>query len=732
MANLRIDDTRRVAPGQAPGQFDAPDASRGAQAASRQMQEMGQAVQQAGTVAAGIYTQERERFNETRVNEALNRAQARALENQTEMSQLLGAAAMKVGENEEPVDQVYTQRFDREIGEIADELQLTDEQRRRYSQQVQPLATRFRGAAQGHFAAQATAYQEDVETTTVATAQMAILADPDNAEVFTENRQRITEAVSASGRRLGWTAERTALEVQERTGKAVLDAVIARADEDPRGAQDMLDRHRADMTPAQQAAARNSTAGGLATQDASAWVSSVFASAPPPEPGTPGASFQMPLEGVSLPPAGSSSAHGPRRSFRTSNGRMASSNHDGVDFAAPAGSAVRAVAGGRVVRAGPNGGYGNFVEVDHGNGVVVGYAHLQDFDVQVGDTVAPGQTFARVGSTGNSTGPHLHMRARRNGESIDPATLFGEESDGAAAAPPTGGQRPTRAAMERMATERFGTNPVQLAAARAEIARAYSMEAAEKAEREHAAQDAAFEHVRRTGTMPPASMMANLPAGDERAVVSYLEWRTAPPVVRSDPALLLQLAAMTPEQEAELAAMSPDQIVARWGGQLDQSDILGLVGRSARANAQQQQAARAATVVPSAEFGRAVTSAFREAGLDRSATGRQAAERRQELEALDQGLRAWVTGKQIEMGRQLNEDEIRQEVQGRLARLAWAGPTGMFGGRQTGTATNYDSMRNEDREAARQRLRTLGMPADRIDENAIWTEHIRVRVRGRY
>jgi murein DD-endopeptidase MepM/ murein hydrolase activator NlpD len=579
MANLRIDDTRRVAPGQAPGQFAAPDASRGADFASRQLQQTGQAVQQAGQVAANIYTAEREKFNETRVNEALNRAQAVALENQTEMSQLLGAAAMKVGENEQPVDVVYNERFGRQVGEIADELQLTAEQRRRYTEQVQPLTTRFSAAATGHFAAQATAYQEDVETTTVATAQMAIFAAPDDPEVYTENSARIAAATAASGRRMGWTAERTALEVQERTGKAVLDVVIARADEDPRGAQDLLDRRRDDMTPAQQAAARNATAGGLATQDASAWVSTTFAGAPPAPAGTPGASFQMPLDGVSLPGPGDRD-YGPRGSFRTSNGRQASTVHDGTDFSAPAGSPVRAVAGGRVVRAGPNGGYGNFVEIDHGNGVVVGYAHLQDFDVAVGDTVAPGQNFGRVGSTGNSTGPHLHLRARRNGVSVNPAELFGEESDAAAAAPQTGGTRPTRAAMERMATERFGTNPVQLQAARAEIARVYSLDAAEKAEQERNALAAAYRYMEQNRAAPPASIMANLPPGSVNTVNNYLEALIAPPTVRSDPAILMAIAA----NPSAITEMSPEEIVATYGRNLSSNDLISLIGTSARAS----------------------------------------------------------------------------------------------------------------------------------------------------
>jgi murein DD-endopeptidase MepM/ murein hydrolase activator NlpD len=722
MANLRIDDTRRVAPGQAPGQFDAPDASRGAEFASRQLQAAGQAVQQGGQVAANIYTAEREKFNETRVNEALNRAQAVALENQTEMSQLLGAAAMKVGENEQPVDVVYNERFGRQVGEIADELQLTAEQRRRYQEQVRPLTTRFSAAATGHFAAQATAYQEDVETTTVATAGMAILADPDNAEVYAENRGRIVQATAASGRRLGWTAERTALEIQDRTGKVVLEAIIARGDEDPAGGRDMLERHRDDMTPVQHAAARNAVAGGLATQDASAWVSTIFAGAPPAEPGTPGASFQMPLQGVELPGPGSRD-YGERPRFRTSTG-WSSSNHDGVDFSAPAGSPVRAVAGGRVIRAGPNGGYGNFVEVDHGNGVVVGYAHLQDFDVAVGDTVAPGQSFARVGSTGSSTGPHLHMRARRNGENIDPAELFSEESTTGGTAPAAGGSRPTRAAMERMAAERFGTNPVQLQAARAEIARAYSMDAAEKAERERNALDAAYRHMEQTRTPPPASMMANLPAGSVNAVNNYLEALTAPPTVRSDPTVLMAIAA-NPQAITE---MRPEEIVATYGRSLSSNDLISLIGTSARASTAAVAEAQKSTVVPQEAFSSAWSATLDASGIDRTPAGRTADSDRQALAQINAAVREEIVERQRTLGRQMNREEIAAVIENRMGRLAWERPQGILQPYATGFQTSYETMiptnQREYRTRARERLGRNPTDAE------IYQEYVRNRIRG--
>jgi murein DD-endopeptidase MepM/ murein hydrolase activator NlpD len=94
--------------------------------------------------------------------------------------------------------------------------------------------------------------------------------------------------------------------------------------------------------------------------------------------------------------------------------------HTGIDFRAPTGSPVRASASGKVVEAGWVGGYGNMVEIDHGAGLTSRYAHLSSIAVSAGDTVAKGATIGRVGSTGRSTGPHLHYETRIDGDPADP------------------------------------------------------------------------------------------------------------------------------------------------------------------------------------------------------------------------------------------------------------------------------------------------------------------------
>ena len=99
--------------------------------------------------------------------------------------------------------------------------------------------------------------------------------------------------------------------------------------------------------------------------------------------------------------------------------------HKGVDFASDAGTDVLAVASGIVTWAGPREGYGNLVELNHGNGYVTRYGHAARTLVTVGDEVERGQAVAVVGSTGRSTGPHVHFEVLRNGHQVDPLTFIG-------------------------------------------------------------------------------------------------------------------------------------------------------------------------------------------------------------------------------------------------------------------------------------------------------------------
>ncbi|MCA0401174.1 MAG: peptidoglycan DD-metalloendopeptidase family protein [Proteobacteria bacterium] len=94
--------------------------------------------------------------------------------------------------------------------------------------------------------------------------------------------------------------------------------------------------------------------------------------------------------------------------------------HSGIDFRAPAGTPVRAIAAGRIVEAGHAGGYGRMVEIDHGYGITTRYAHLSVVSVTEGEKIEKGAIIGQVGSTGRSTGPHLHYEVRLDDDSTDP------------------------------------------------------------------------------------------------------------------------------------------------------------------------------------------------------------------------------------------------------------------------------------------------------------------------
>jgi murein DD-endopeptidase MepM/ murein hydrolase activator NlpD len=123
--------------------------------------------------------------------------------------------------------------------------------------------------------------------------------------------------------------------------------------------------------------------------------------------------------------------YGPRTPVWTSNG-WSSSYHQGLDIGARCGWNIYAVSGGTVVYAGWNGGFGNFLKIDHGDGVTSGYAHIVSGGILVGygESVSPGQVIARVGTTGTSTGCHLHFELRRSGSSFDPLPFLRDRGVG--------------------------------------------------------------------------------------------------------------------------------------------------------------------------------------------------------------------------------------------------------------------------------------------------------------
>lgn len=120
-----------------------------------------------------------------------------------------------------------------------------------------------------------------------------------------------------------------------------------------------------------------------------------------------------------------SSSFGYRSDPFTGAGAM----HAGLDFPGPMGTPILAAAPGRVVYVGQKSGYGNVVEVDHGQGILTRYAHLSGFTSKVGAQVAAGEQIAKMGSTGRSTGSHLHFEVRLNGVAVNPRRFLEAKAD---------------------------------------------------------------------------------------------------------------------------------------------------------------------------------------------------------------------------------------------------------------------------------------------------------------
>lgn len=152
------------------------------------------------------------------------------------------------------------------------------------------------------------------------------------------------------------------------------------------------------------------------------WKKNPFGSATVSEYHYSGGEFANPVEGGTI-----SSKFGPRDTFATSNGASSSRWHKSIDIAAPAGTAIKSVKGGKVTANGWVSGYGWTIEVTHDNGYVSMYHHMQNqSSVAVGTEVKQGQTIGNVGSTGNSTGPHLDLTITKDGTPVDPASLIGD------------------------------------------------------------------------------------------------------------------------------------------------------------------------------------------------------------------------------------------------------------------------------------------------------------------
>jgi murein DD-endopeptidase MepM/ murein hydrolase activator NlpD len=211
-------------------------------------------------------------------------------------------------------------------------------------------------------------------------------------------------------------AQRHATLETRRLTAATVRAIAAKAEE-ARGVRDKLAASRDSLASAEQlksgalADVRETRAGYLAEVDALQAQSAALAAAIRNAQAGSGSSGSASHSGLVWPVSGPITS-----GFGTRWGRM----HEGIDIAVPSGTPVHAAASGTVIYAAWMTGYGNLVVLDHGNGLATAYAHNSSLLVTVGQHVSQGQTISLSGSTGHSTGPHVHFEVRVNGVAVDP------------------------------------------------------------------------------------------------------------------------------------------------------------------------------------------------------------------------------------------------------------------------------------------------------------------------
>jgi murein DD-endopeptidase MepM/ murein hydrolase activator NlpD len=226
--------------------------------------------------------------------------------------------------------------------------------------------------------------------------------------------ERIARAVRGARARAA-VERRATLDTRRLTAATV--AAIAAKTEEARAARDRLAASRDSLASAEQlkssalADVRETRAGYLAEVNALQAQSAALAAAIRNAQTSPSISGPDSHAGLVWPVSGPITS-----GFGTRWGRM----HEGIDIAVPSGTPVHAAASGTVIYAAWMTGYGNLVVLDHGNGLATAYAHNSSLLVSVGQHVSQGQTISLSGSTGHSTGPHVHFEVRVNGVAVDP------------------------------------------------------------------------------------------------------------------------------------------------------------------------------------------------------------------------------------------------------------------------------------------------------------------------
>jgi len=253
----------------------------------------------------------------------------------------------------------------------------------------------------------------------------------------------------------------------------------------------------------------------------------------------------------------------------------ASTEHNGVDIAVPVGSPVEAPSAGKVVKVWNDTAHGGglSVQIDHGGGVITGYAHLASQDVKEGDTIQAGQVIGKSGATGNATGPNLHWTMRVNGKAVDPISYR----------PPQAPVPQTLDEAIRVGIAALGPNAStkQIDGVRKEVTTRFQIAKADREQREENTLNGVQQALVANGGnwfALPASVRSGVPAKYVPSLINFGDTIRSGQQPKTDPEEFVRLSTLAATNPQQFAAINPIE----YHGKLDNGDWESFVGLRAK------------------------------------------------------------------------------------------------------------------------------------------------------
>lgn len=477
-----------------------------------QLQQVGQAVQTVGAKAAALYEDRLREVNQLRIDEAISAAKAEAndmtYDENTGWAFQRGRDALD-RESGLSLSEEYASKYDERLADIEQGL-TSDAQRAAFARARVGLGSSFRAEINKHEAKEFETWALSVKSGVISAAQRDISLyydDPDRtARNIDAIRGAMYEVAKLKGTDRGEHLEAAVRDVVSDSHLLAVSAMLE--NKDWSAAEKYIDLNRDGLTEeglfkADVAIGREQDV-AIATEAADDYIADIMGA----ERGTGTEEFIMPVAG---------SMTGVKNNFGQDRGTH---NHGGIDIAKPAGTKISAAGSGVITRMEYSETYGNVVYISHDDGKTeTRYAHMQGFakGLRKGDRVQRGQTIGGVGSTGRSSGPHLHYEVRVNGTPVDPTKRHSTDRG----AP---GRSLADVLLAMRQDPRLRGHPERLKAAELQVRGVYTARKEEEREARADAKDAAFEALLTNGgnySALPSNIRANIDGSDLPGLISF-------------------------------------------------------------------------------------------------------------------------------------------------------------------------------------------------------------------